>query len=399
MNILILNSGSSSIKYQLISMPSEKVLGQGTMEKIGSTDAIFKFGTATFSMEEILFIKDHDHGLRKMVDILTDPDKGIVERAGDIHAVGHRVVHGGNLFSGPTLVDQKVKDDIRDLFTLAPLHNPHNWAGIELAGNIFEGAVQVAVFDTAFHQTMPSRAKRYALPNALFLEHTIQAYGFHGISHKYVSGLAVEYLDKATSKVISVHLGNGCSMTAVVNGQSMDHSLGFTPANGLIMGTRSGDIDHSIIFHLVHNLEYALKEVEDLLLRESGMFGLTGFNDLRDVEAAAAKGDEECLLALEMNAYRIKKYIGAYAAAMNGLDAIVFTAGIGENSSTLRKLVCDRMEYLGIILDADKNVQKSIGIHEINTLSSPVKILVVPTNEELEIARQAFGLVKGDQVL
>jgi acetate kinase len=322
-----------------------------------------------------------------------------VERAEDIHVVGHRVVHGGDAFSEPTLITATVKEEIKALFDMAPLHNPHNWAGIALSEHIFAAAIQVAVFDTAFHRTMPLKAKKYAIPNTFFNENHIQAYGFHGISHKYVSGMAIAHLKKPLSKIISIHLGNGCSMTAVVDGRSVDHTLGFTPANGLIMGTRSGDLDHSIIFYLVDTLGYDLKEVNRILLKESGMLGLTGFNDLRDVEAAAEKGDGTCLLALEMNAYRIKKYIGAYTAAMNGLDAIVFTAGIGENSSALRKRICHGMEYLGIALDEAQNAQRGPGIREINTASSPVKILVVPTNEELEIARQAFGLITGSGTL
>jgi acetate kinase len=250
------------------------------------------------------------------------------------------------------------------------------------------------VFDTAFHQTIPLKAKKYAIPNSFYEQDGIQVYGFHGTSHKYVSAKAIEYLRLKTSKIISIHLGNGCSMTAVVDGKSVDHSLGFAPSNGLIMGSRSGDVDHAIIFHFVRKLGYDLKDVERLLTKESGMLGLTGYTDLRDIQKQADNGNSKCILALEMSAYRIKKYIGAYVAAMNDLDAIVFTAGIGENSSILRKMVCTDMDYFGIILDDKKNEQQSKEIREISDANiSEVKILVIPTNEELEIAKQTYNLL------
>ncbi len=393
MKILILNSGSSSIKYQLIDMPSEEVLCKGLVERIGSEEALFQYKTAKVTVEETLQIKTHKQGLQHIAELLVDSKKGIVGQANEIQVIGHRVVHGGTTFSAPTMVTPFVKDKIKDLFALAPLHNPHNWEGLDLAEEIFPQAKQVAVFDTAFHQTLPLKAKKYAIPNHLFDEHKIQVYGFHGISHQYVSRTTINYLNKPKSKIICIHLGNGCSITAVVDGVSVDHSLGFTPANGLIMGSRSGDIDHSIIFYLVETLGYDLKEVNRMLLKDSGMKGLTGFNDLRDVQAAAEKGDIASDLALEMNAYRIKKYIGAYATAMNGLDAIVFTAGVGENSSELRKRVCTGMDFLGILMDDGANEKREAGILELHTSDSPVKILVVPTNEELEIAKQSFKLV------
>ncbi len=374
-------------------MPSEDVLCKGLVERIGSEEAILQYKTDTVTVEENLEIKTHKKGLQLISALLVDPEKGIVGDANEIQVIGHRVVHGGTTFSAPPLVTPFVKDRIKELFALAPLHNPHNWEGLDLAEEIFPQAKQVAVFDTAFHQTIPVKAKKYAIPNPLFEEHKIQVYGFHGISHQYVSKKAIEHLNKPKSKIICIHLGNGCSMTAVVDGLSVDHSLGFTPANGLIMGTRSGDIDHSIIFYLVETLGYDLKDVNQMLLKDSGMLGLTGFNDLRDVQAAAEKGDKASDLALEMNAYRIKKYIGAYTAAMNGLDAIVFTAGIGENSSELRKRVCSGMDYLGIKMDYMANEKREAGIRGIHIPESPVKILVIPTNEELEIAKQSFQLV------
>ena len=392
MNILIINAGSSSIKYQLIQMPSELIIGKGLIERIGSKNATVKYKTNTVDIEEVMLIPNHSAGFQKMATLLMDPDKGVIANVNDIGIVAHRVVHGGNSFSETTAITQEVKDKIREISILAPLHNPHNLEGIILAEEAFPKAKQIAVFDTAFHQTMPVKAKKYALPNEFYTDHGIQAYGFHGTSHKYVSEKAISFLKLKSSKIITIHLGHGCSITAVRDGKSVDHSMGFTPANGLIMGSRSGDIDHSLIFYLVNNLGYGLEEVNALLSKKSGMLGLTGHRDLRDIEAKAKTGNKECILALEMNAYRIKKYIGAYAAAMNGLDAVVFTAGIGENSSTLRNLVCTDMDYLGITLDPAKNESKSSNIREIGSTNAQVKILVVPTNEELEIAKQAFGL-------
>ncbi|TQO37150.1 acetate kinase [Arenibacter algicola] len=392
MNILIINAGSSSIKYQLIQMPSELIIGKGLIERIGSKNATVKYKTNTVDIEEVMLIPNHSAGFQKMATLLMDLDKGVIANVNDIGIVAHRVVHGGNSFSETTAITQEVKDKIREISILAPLHNPHNLEGILLAEEAFPKAKQIAVFDTAFHQTMPVKAKKYALPNEFYTDHGIQAYGFHGTSHKYVSEKAIYFLKLKSSKIITIHLGHGCSITAVRDGKSVDHSMGFTPANGLIMGSRSGDIDHSLIFYLVNNLGYCLEEVNALLSKKSGMLGLTGHRDLRDIEAKAKTGNKECILALEMNAYRIKKYIGAYAAAMNGLDAVVFTAGIGENSSTLRNLVCTDMDYLGITLDPAKNESKSSNIREIGSTNAQVKILVVPTNEELEIAKQAFGL-------
>lgn len=272
------------------------------------------------------------------------------------------------------------------------MHNPANLEGINVAGEIFDTAKQVAVFDTAFHQTIPVVAHKYALPNYLLTENKIRVYGFHGTSHKYVSEKAIDYLENS-SKIITIHLGNGCSMTAIKDGKSIDHTLGFGPMNGLIMGTRSGDIDQSVIFYMVNSLGYSLEEVNTMLQKQSGMLGLTGFSDLRDIQSNAEQGNAACQLALEMNAYRIKKYIGSYSAALNGLDAIIFTAGIGENSSLIRQLVCTDMEYFGIELDHAKNEIRSKEIREINTPQSKTKIMVIPTNEEIEIANQVYELL------
>lgn len=393
MKVLVINSGSSSIKYQLFEMPQQEVLCSGLIERIGLELGKVHYKSNNHKIEEEVEIKDHKSGLERVVDLLLDKKVGVISSTDEIKVVGHRVVHGGSTFTKTAIVTEEVKKKIESLFSLAPLHNPANLEGITVSESIFKNAQQVAVFDTAFHQTIPVVAYKYAIPNKFLDEHRIRLYGFHGTSHKYVSEKANEYLLKEHSKIITIHLGNGCSVTAVENGKSIDHSLGFGPVTGLIMGTRSGDIDHSLIFYLINNLGYDADYINDMLQKESGMLGLTGFSDLRDIEAAAAKGDKNCQLALDMNAYRIKKYIGSYVAAMNGLDAIVFTAGIGENSDVIRRLVCKDMEYLGIELDTEKNAIRAKQFTEMHKETSKVKVLVIPTNEELEIAKQSYELL------
>lgn len=397
MKIIIINSGSSSIKYQLIDMPENEVICSGMIDRIGLETSNLTYVTRTTKVEESLPIANHKIGLEKIATLLMDEKIGVIKSTGEIEAVGHRVVHGGSTFSNTVVISEEVKDKIRQLFDLAPLHNPANLEGIIVASSIFSTAKQVAVFDTAFHQTIPVIAHKYALPNYLLTENKIRVYGFHGTSHKYVSENAIHYLTQNSknkgSNIITIHLGNGCSMTAIKNGKSVDHTLGFGPMNGLIMGTRSGDVDQSVIFYLVNSLGYSLEAVNTMLQKQSGMLGLTGYSDLRDIEANAENGNVDCQLALAMNAYRIKKYIGSYASVLNGLDAIVFTAGIGENSSYIRKLVCTDMDYFGIELDEFKNEMRSKEIREINTEDSKTKILVIPTNEEIEIANQVFKLL------
>jgi len=393
MQILVLNSGSSSIKYQLFRMPQQDVICSGLVERIGLNDSEIHFRSADHRIDEVTEIPNHKIGLEKIVDLLLDKKAGVIMSTSEIEAVGHRVVHGGNSFSDTTIVNQEVKDKIKKLFSLAPQHNPSNLEGIEVAEKIFPDAIQIVVFDTAFHQTIPVEAYKYAIPTKFLDENNIRVYGFHGTSHKYVSEKAIEFLGIKNSKIITIHLGNGCSLTAIKNGMSLDRTLGFGTVSGLIMGTRSGDIDQAIIFYLVDKLGYTLREVKNMLHKESGMFGLTGYSDLRDIEAEAEKGNRECQLALDMNAYRIKKYIGSYTAAMNGLDAIVFTAGIGENSDVIRKLVCKNMDYFGIELDEIKNKVRAKEITEIHSKNSRTKILIIPTNEEFEIAKQAYNLI------
>lgn len=393
MKILVINSGSSSIKYQLISLPKKKVLCCGIVERIGEKKAKIYFKSDLHEFDKVLAISNHQIGLEQVASLLLDKEKGVIKRADQIIAVGHRVVHGGSVFTKTTLITDEIKKVIRSLFSLAPLHNPPNLMGIEVAEKVFPTAKQVAVFDTAFHQTMPEVSHRYAIPNEFYDKEHIRVYGFHGTSHQYVSKKAIEHLGEKNSKIISMHLGNGCSITAIKNGKSIDTSLGFGTMNGLIMGTRSGDIDQSVVLFLEQHLGYNSKEITNLLQKRSGMFGLTGHTDLRDIEDAAAKGDKMSRLALAMNAYRVKKYIGAYAASMNGIDALIFTAGIGENSDVIRKMVCSDLDYLGVSLDLHKNSLRSKDCRAIEGKKSKVKILVIPTNEELEIAEQTYRLV------
>ncbi|HZW65933.1 MAG TPA: acetate kinase, partial [Hanamia sp.] len=331
--------------------------------------------------------------LKEVVGLLTDDQIGVIKDPSEINVVGHRVVHGGESFAATTFITSEVKEEIKKLFPLASLHNPPNYLGIEVAEKLFPTAVQIAVFDTAFHQTLPPEAYRYAIPSKFYKEDRIRVYGFHGTSHKYVSEKAIKYLQKENSKIITIHLGNGCSMTAVKDGKSVDTSMGFGPMNGLIMGTRAGDIDQSVIFYLVHQLGHDLANVKNMLNHDSGMIGLTGSNDMRDIIAKIENTDKEAVLAYNMYAYRIRKYIGSYTAVLNGLDAIVFTGGVGENDSRMRELAASDLEYLGIHLDRNKNNLRASVLREINTDESAVKILVIPTNEELEIASQCYVLM------
>jgi len=393
MKILIINSGSSSIKYQLMVMPENEVICSGMIDRIGLETSNISFKTAENAIQEIVSVPTHKVGLQKVAEMLLDTEKGVIKSTSEISAVGHRVVHGGSYFSDTTIITDEVKEKIKELSELAPLHNPAHLVGINVAEEIFSEASQVAVFDTAFHQTIPVEAYKYAIPNYLLTENKVRVYGFHGTSHKYVSEKAIDYLE-SNSKIITIHLGNGCSMAAIKDGKSIDTTMGFSPANGLIMGTRAGDIDQSVIFYLIKNLGYTADEVNAILLKQSGMLGLTGYSDLRDIESEAEKGNKDCQLALLMNAYRIRKTIGAYTAALNGLDAIVFTAGIGENSSHMRKLVCADMDYFGIEIDDEKNQIRSREIREINKANFRAKVLVVPTDEEFEIASQVYHLLQ-----
>jgi acetate kinase len=395
MNIFVINSGSSSIKYQLFNMPATAPVCSGLIESIGAPSSLVTHSTHTgVTIKLTLTVKDHKAGIHEIQKLLTDPEFGVIKDTAEIMVVGHRVVHGGESFAKGVIITSGVKGKIKALSALAPLHNPINYKGILIAENMFKSAVQVAIFDTAFHHTMPEKAFRYAIPNKLYTDHGIRVYGFHGISHKYVTEKALSYLGKPEAKIITIHLGNGCSMAAVAAGQCIDTSMGLSPLDGLIMGTRPGNIDAAVILHLMGNAGYTLEELNSLLNKQSGMLGLTGKSDMRDIKKLINEGNAAAKLAYEMYAYRIKKYIGSYSAAMNGLDAIVFTAGVGENDSLIRKMVCENMEFLGIRLDPYKNASVEPGIKNIGMAGAHPKILVIPTNEELEIARQCYGLLK-----
>jgi acetate kinase len=397
MNIFVINSGSSSLKYQLFRLPAEQPVCSGLVERIGLENSVITHkvftGEQEHATQRILDLPDHEAGLREAVALLTAPEIGVIRDPNEVEVVGHRVVHGGERFAATTIITPDVKQDIKRLFPLAPLHNPANYLGIEVAEKIFPQAQQVAVFDTAFHQTMPERAFRYALPNSLYTEQGIRVYGFHGTSHKYVAEQATNYLGNPAAKLITIHLGNGCSMAAIDGGKVIDTSMGFGPLSGLVMGTRSGDLDPSVVFHLVSQLGYDVEQVSNLLNKRSGMLGLTGASDMRDITKALNEGDPHAELAYDLYTYRIKKYIGAYAAALNGIDALVFTAGVGENDALVRARSCQNLSFLGIELDEAQNQVRSKQLREINTPESRVKILVTPTNEELEIARQCRDLL------
>jgi acetate kinase len=402
MNIFVVNSGSSSIKYQLFRWPSRQPICSGLVERIGHPNAtithkLFRPGAAQAPLEQkrTLELMDHEAGLREVVYLLTDPTDGVIQDPEEIDVVGHRVVHGGESFAATTIITEEVKAEIRRLFALAPLHNPANLVGIEVAERLFSQARQVVVFDTAFHQTLPEYAFRYAVPEALYQEQGIRVYGFHGTSHKYVAEQAATYLGQPDARLITIHLGNGCSMAAVRGGRSLDTSMGFGPLTGLVMGTRSGDLDPSVSLHLMGQMGYTVEQLSTLLNKESGMLGLTGLSDMRDITRALEQGDPRAALAYELYAYRIRKYIGAYAAVLNGLDAVVFTAGVGENDALVRRLACQEMEFFGIQLDEAKNQQRAPGLREINQENSRVKVLIIPTNEELEIAAQCAALLEG----
>lgn len=398
MNILVINAGSSSIKYQLIDMNTEKPLASGIVERIGLEQGILKYKTFVNGekneVKEEFPIPNHTVGLKRVAELLTDAKVGVVADPSEIQAVGHRLVHGGEAFTKTVEVTDEVKAKVKELFPLAPLHNPANLIGVEVAETVFPKAKQVGVFDTAFHQSIPEKAYRYAIPESFYREMGIRKYGFHGTSHKYVSEKALEYLGNPKAKIVTIHLGNGASMAAVDGGTCVDTTMGMGPLCGLIMGTRSGDLDPAIIFYLAEQKGYKVTEIDKILNKESGIKGLTGVTDMRDVEDLVVKGDKAAILASDMYAYRIKQFIGSYAAAMNGLDAIVFTAGIGENDHNIRRLVCENMDFYGIDCDLEENAIRKSVAREINTPAARTKVLIIPTNEELEIARETLELIK-----
>jgi acetate kinase len=392
--VLVVNTGSSSIKYQLFEMDGPKVLASGLMERIGEAGSRLTHRAAE---DEPLVaeerVADHSEGFERVFSAFETTGGPIGELAG----IGHRVVHGGDRLTAPTLIDEAAIQAIADQAPLAPLHNPPNLLGIRITRTSFPDVPQVAVFDTAFHQTMPPRAWRYALPAEVAAELRIRRYGFHGTSHAYVSRKAAEHLDRPAAELnlITLHLGNGASVAAVAGGRCIDTSMGLTPLEGLVMGTRSGDLDPAVVFYLHREAGLSVDDIDDLLNKRSGMLGLAGANDMREVERRAADGDEAAAEALDVYCYRIRKYVGAYAAALGRLDGLVFTAGIGENSDGVRAGVCQGLEGLGVTLNPNRNRARSGRPRTISADDSPVAVLVVPTNEELEIAEQTLTVVSG----
>ncbi|ACJ76050.1 acetate kinase A/propionate kinase 2 [Thermosipho africanus H17ap60334] len=398
MIVLVVNSGSSSIKYQLLDMDNEKVLCKGLAERIGipGSRIVHKKDGEKFVIEHPM--ANHDEALQLVLQTLKDEKMGAIKDFKEIDAVGHRVVHGGEKFSGSVLIDDEVINAIEEFSYLAPLHNPPNLMGIKAIMKLLPGVPNVAVFDTAFHAKMPKKAYLYAIPYEYYEKYKIRRYGFHGTSHRYVSRRTAEILglDYNKSKIITVHLGNGASIAAVMNGKSVDTSMGFTPLEGLVMGTRSGDLDPSIVTFLIEKEGLSPEEVYTILNKKSGVLGLTSnfSSDMRDIEDKALENDPLCRLVLDIYEYRIAKYIGAYVAAMNGVDAISFTAGVGENSPITREEICENyLSYLGIKIDKEKNNVKGEE-RIISTPDSKVKVLIVPTNEELMIARDTKEIIE-----
>lgn len=398
MNILVINCGSSSLKYQLIDSESETVLAKGLCERIGiDKSAITHQVGEGEKVKTELEMKDHTQAVAAVIDKLTDPQAGVVKSLDEIGAVGHRIVHGGENFASSVIIDDEVIAAIEKCNDLAPLHNPANLIGINSCKEIMPGVPMVAVFDTAFHQTMPKKAYLYGLPYEYYENYKVRRYGFHGTSHDFVSNRVAELLGKKREdlKIIVCHLGNGASVSAVKNGKCIDTSMGLTPLEGLIMGTRSGDLDPAIISFLAEKEGKTVQEIIDICNKKSGVLGLSGglSSDFRDLAAAAEAGDDKASAALKTWAYRVAKYVGAYAAAMNGVDVIAFTAGVGENNISARADVCEYLGYLGVTIDAEANNERGEEIR-ISTPESKTQVWVVPTNEELAIARETLRLVK-----
>lgn len=401
MKILVINAGSSSVKYQLYDMTDESVLAKGLVERIGMDSSILTHKpTGKEEVTEVSEILEHTTAIRKVLDKLVDKESGVLDSVDEIQAVGHRVVHGGEVFKGSALVTGEVKSEIRRLFDLAPLHNPPAILGITAAEKNMPGVPQVVAFDTAFHQTMEEKVFLYPIPKVLYKKHHVRRYGAHGTSHEYVSKVAAEYLNRPLEdlKIITCHIGNGGSLTAVKGGVSMDTSMGLTPLEGLMMGTRSGDLDPAVVTFVMNKEELSLSEVNSMLNKHSGLLAISGSSsDMRDITDGMAEGEPNATLAFEMYEYRLRKYIGSYAAAMDGVDVIVFTAGIGENSVVVREKVCENLTYLGVEVDPELNKIRSGDPRRISTPNSKVEVLVIPTNEELVIARDTYRIVQDNQ--
>ncbi len=400
MKILVLNSGSSSVKYKFIDLTddSDTTLAEGGVEKIGLPGGFLKYKRADGSKATIeLGLIDHNAAVKAILNILTDHAEGCIRSYSEIDAVGHRVVHGGEKFSESVIIDDAVKAKIRECYDIAPLHNPANMTGIEAITALMPDVPQVGVFDTAFHQTMPAKAYMYALPYRFYTEDGVRRYGFHGTSHRYVSQRVCEFLgvDITRQRIITCHIGNGASMAAIAGGKCIDTSMGLTPVEGLMMGTRSGDVDPGALTFLMNKHHLTADELQKIINKDGGVLGVSGVsNDMREIEAAIAEGNERARLALDMYELRITKYIGAYAAEMNGADIIVFTGGVGENQAGLRADVCSTLGFMGVEIDKEVNAVTRGTETVISTAASPVKVVVIPTDEELTIARDTKALVE-----
>jgi acetate kinase len=396
MKVLIMNCGSSSMKFQLLNMANEHLLAKGLIERIGSSDAIINYQTGDgANLREIREVLDHTDAIEIIIALLLHAHHGVLKRKEEIEGIGHRVVHGGEAFFESVLINETVKAAIKKFIQFAPLHNPPNLKGIEVCERLLPNVPQVAVFDTAFHYSIPPRAYIYGLPYAIYTRLGIRRYGFHGTSHRFVSTKAAEVLGKAPESVncITCHLGNGASVTAVEGGKSVDMSMGFTPLEGLVMGTRCGDIDPALIPYLMEKENLNAKQIDSMMNKNSGMLGLTGTsNDMREILAEAARGSEQHKLAVDIYCYRVRKYIGAYFAVLGRVDALVFTGGIGENAALIRELTLRGLEPLGVVLDAEKNKN-----HQLDIGTGPVRVLVIPTNEELAIGRDTAGILSALQ--
>jgi acetate kinase len=396
MNILVLNCGSSSVKYKLINTSDKAVLAEGGVEKIGLPDSFLKFKLADGSKKVIDNpIPDHRKAVNDILNLLTSKDYGCISGLNEIDAVGHRVVHGGEKFNKSVLITDDVIAKIKECYDVAPLHNPVNMAGIDAVTELIPGVPQVAVFDTAFHQTMPKEAYMYAVPYRLYEDYGVRRYGFHGTSHRYVSRRACDFLNVPyeSQRIITCHIGNGGSITAIRDGKSIDTSMGLTPTEGLMMGTRCGDIDPGAISFIMDKEHINTKGISNIINKRSGVLGISGISsDMRDIEAAINAGNELAKLALDMYIYRIIKYVGAYTAVLNGVDVIVFTGGVGENQCSLRQRVCDQLSYLGVKVDSELNQSRGEEVL-ISTPDSKVKVVVIPTDEEMMIAKDTEEIV------
>ncbi|MBN1500634.1 MAG: acetate kinase [Spirochaetes bacterium] len=394
--ILVVNCGSSSLKYEVYRMPEKESIGKGKVERIGIEAGFIEQKSPKGTYFKETDVPDHTTAITHLIEALTDKEKGIISSTKEIKAIGHRVVHGGEHYAESVIIDSEVEKAIEENIELAPLHNPANLTGIKVCEKLFPGVKQIAVFDTAFHQTMPPAAYLYGIPRELYDKYKIRRYGFHGTSHRYVANRALQILSRSftNTNMITCHLGNGASITAIEMGKSADTSMGFTPLEGVMMGTRSGDIDPYIIKFLFDR-GYSMDDINTMLNKKSGVLGLSQISsDMRDVREAANKGNKNAIEALEVYAYRVKKYIGSYAAHLVKMDALVFTGGVGENESAIREQICRRMQNIGIVLDKEKNKELPKGTEGIISADySPTTILVIPTNEELQIAADTYELI------